>query len=71
MQDREEFRREVPCLDTADRPRVLQVFVSGKGHIVIQAPPGEVAQLAPSGIQRFHEVVTEAHIEAMKVRQSS
>jgi hypothetical protein len=70
MQDAEPFRHEVPCLDTADRPRLFVVFVTADGRIVFQAPPGEVAQLLPSDVNDFQTIVTEAHIEAMKVRRS-
>jgi hypothetical protein len=67
MQD-DEFLKEVQCKDTFGRPRVLRVFVTGAGDIVFQAPPGEVAQLAPSMINEFQAVITEAHIAAMKAR---
>jgi hypothetical protein len=70
MLDREHFRSEVACRDTADRPRHLQVFVTGGGDVALQSPPGEVALLAPSQIQGFQSIVTEAHIVAIRVRQS-
>jgi hypothetical protein len=70
MHDREHFRREVACRDTGDRPRHLQVFVTGAGYIALQSPPGEVALLAPSQIRGFQTVVTQAHIVAIKVRQA-
>jgi hypothetical protein len=70
MRDREQFRREVPCRDTAGRARRLQVFVTEMGNIAFQAPPGEVAQLAPSDIGVFQAIVNEAHIVAIRVRQS-
>jgi hypothetical protein len=70
MHDREHFRSEVACRDTGGRPRHLQVFVTGGGDIALQSPPGEVALLAPSQIRGFQAVVTEAHIVAVKVRQS-
>lgn len=40
------------------------------GNIAFQAPPGEVAQLAPSDIGVFQAIVNEAHIVAIRVRQS-
>jgi hypothetical protein len=70
MQDGEPFRREVPCLDTADRPRLFVVFVTAEGRIAFQCPPGEVAQLLPSDINDFQAIVTEAQIKAMTVRRS-
>lgn len=70
MRDREQFRSEVACRDTGGRPRHLQVFVTGGGDLALQPPPGEVALLAPSQIRGFQVVVTEAHIVAIRVRQS-
>jgi hypothetical protein len=70
MHDREHFRSQVACRDTGSRPRHLQVFVTSGGDIALHAPPGEVALLMPSQIRGFQTVVTEAHIVAIRVRQS-
>jgi hypothetical protein len=70
MREREEFRQAVPCRDTADRERSAYVFVTGAGDIAIQAPPGETALFAPSQINGFKAAVNEAHIVAIKVRES-
>lgn len=70
MREREKFRRGVPCRDTFNRERLLQVFVTGVGDIAIQAPPGETALFAPSQLNRFKAAVNEAHIVAIQVRES-
>lgn len=70
MHAREPYRHAVPCLDGAGRERVLHVFVTDAGDIAFQTPPGEVAQVAPSGINKLQAVITEAHIAAIKARQA-
>jgi hypothetical protein len=66
----EPYRSQVACRDTGGRPRQLRVFVTSGGDVALQSPPGEVAVLAPSEIRVFQAVVTEAHVVAIKVRQS-
>jgi hypothetical protein len=53
----------VSCRDVAGRRREVTVFASG-GHIVLVAPPGETAVLAPLEVGRLRAVLREAAVDA-------
>jgi hypothetical protein len=53
----------VSCRDVAGRRRDLTVFASG-GHIVLVAPPGETAVLAPLEVGRLRAILREAAVDA-------
>jgi hypothetical protein len=53
----------VDCRDVAGRKRELTVFASG-GHIVLVAPPGETAVLAPLEVGRLRAILREAAVDA-------
>lgn len=51
----------VPCRDLAGRKRHLTVLVSGE-RVVLIAPPGEAAVLAPLDVGRLRAVLRDAVI---------
>jgi hypothetical protein len=53
----------INCRDVAGRRRDLTVFVS-QGHVVLVAPPGETAVLAPLEVGRLRAVLREAVVDA-------
>jgi hypothetical protein len=60
----------VDCRDVAGRKRELTVFASG-GHIVLVAPPGETAVLAPLEVGRLRAILREAAVDASVPSQQS
>jgi hypothetical protein len=62
-------RREwsVDCRDVAGRKRELTVFASG-GHIVLVAPPGETAVLAPLEVGRLRAILRDAAVDASVIQ---
>ncbi len=59
--DRKEWL--VTCRDVAGRRRDLTVFVS-QGHVVLVAPPGETAVLAPLEVGRLRAALRDAVVTA-------
>jgi hypothetical protein len=59
-----EARREwlVSCRDVAGRRRDIAVFVD-QGHVVLVAPPGETAILAPLEVGRLRAALREAVVD--------
>lgn len=53
----------VSCRDAAGRRRDMTVFVS-KGDVVMVAPPGETAVLAPLEVGRLRAVLRDAVVSA-------
>jgi hypothetical protein len=53
----------IGCRDVAGRRRELTVFASG-GHIVLVAPPGETAVLAPLEVGRLRAILRDAAVDA-------
>lgn len=55
----------VTCRDVAGRRRDLTVFVR-QGRVVVVAPPGETAVLAPLDVGRLRAVLRDAVLDAAK-----
>lgn len=55
----------VTCRDVAGRRRDLTVFVR-QGRVVLVAPPGETAVLAPLDVGRLRAVLRDAVLDAAK-----
>lgn len=53
----------VSCRDVAGRRRDLAVFVD-QGHVVLVAPPGETAVLAPLEVGRLRAALRDAVMDA-------
>lgn len=53
----------VSCRDVAGRRRDLAVFVD-QGHVVLVAPPGETAVLAPLEVGRLRAALRDAVVRA-------
>lgn len=53
----------VSCRDVAGRRRDLAVFVD-QGHVVLVAPPGETAVLAPLEVGRLRAALRDAVVSA-------
>jgi hypothetical protein len=64
--DRKEWM--VTCRDVAGRRRDLTVFVS-QGHVVLVAPPGETAVLAPLEVGRLRAALRDAVMNASETPQ--
>ena len=48
----------------------LIVFVTAAADIALQAPPGEVAVVAPNQVADLKDALTQAHIRALARRQT-
>lgn len=55
----------IACRDVAGRRRDLVVFVR-QGRVVLVAPPGETAVLAPLDVGRLRAALREAVVDASK-----
>ncbi len=55
----DQWVRTIKCWDHGGRERVLRVFPSIDGKIVIQAPPGESAALDRRGLSELRDAITE------------
>ena len=58
----------VSCRDIAGRKRDLQVFVR-QGHVVLVAPPGEIAFLEPLDVGRLRAALRDALVEEPDKRE--
>lgn len=58
----------VACRDLAGRRRDLAVFVD-QGHVVLVAPPGETAVLAPLEVGRLRAALRDAVVQAASIEQ--
>lgn len=61
--------RSIPCLDTADRSRVLRV-IAEPGSVWLVSPPGGSARLEPSRIEELKGALTDALVHAARETRS-
>ena len=62
----EQWERTMPCKDALGRDRDIRVFISGEDGVTVglNAPPGEVALLTPTGIAALTQLLHAAAVEA-------
>ncbi|GAB2686517.1 hypothetical protein GCM10027271_56550 [Saccharopolyspora gloriosae] len=60
---------QVSCRDVAGRRRSMAVYVQ-QGNVVVVAPPGETAVLAPLEAGRLRAAIREAVVAAAAPEQS-
>ncbi len=63
----EAWERQVRCTDSMGRARVLRVIVT-EGRLVVQAPPGEVAEINPADVDQMKAYLTSAQLESVQQR---